>query len=90
MKPLLLALILSLSISAVAADGKSVSYKSGDETVTGLLYTPAGSGPFPATAWPFFSRLRMNDASSCCGVGAGDLRALRWRDVMRLGYARRA
>ena len=27
---------------------KSVSYKSGDETVQGLLYTPAGKGPFPA------------------------------------------
>jgi carboxymethylenebutenolidase len=48
MKPLLLALILSLSFSALAADGKSVSYKSGDDTVTGLLYTPAGKGPFPA------------------------------------------
>jgi len=48
MKPLLLALILSLSFSALAADGKSVSYKSGDDTVTGLLYTPVGKGPFPA------------------------------------------
>lgn len=48
MKPLLLALIFSLSLSALAADGKSVSYKSGDETVSGMLYTPAGKGPFPA------------------------------------------
>jgi len=48
MKPLLLSVILSLSISALAADGKSVSYKSGDETVSGILYTPAGQGPFPA------------------------------------------
>src|ERR1700716_2295308 len=48
MKPLLLSLILSLSISALAADGKSVSYKSGDETVSGMLYAPAGKGPFPA------------------------------------------
>ena len=48
MKPLLLALILFASLSAVAADGKSVSYKSGDETVSGMLYTPAGKGPFPA------------------------------------------
>src|ERR1700690_907594 len=31
-----------------AADGKSVSYKSGDETVNGTLYRPAGKGPFPA------------------------------------------
>ena len=33
--------------SALAADSKSVSYKSGDETVKGILYTPAGKGPFP-------------------------------------------
>jgi len=48
MKSLLLSLILSLSLPALAADGKSVSYKSGDETVSGMLYTPAGKGPFPA------------------------------------------
>lgn len=50
MKSLLLSLILSLSfcVSALAADGKAVSYKSGDETVSGILYTPAGRGPFPA------------------------------------------
>lgn len=48
MKTLLLTLILSLSISALAADGKPVSYKSGDDTVNGVLYTPAGKGPFPA------------------------------------------
>ena len=48
MKPLLLALILSLSFSALAADGKSISYKSGDDTVTGMFYTPVGKGPFPA------------------------------------------
>ena len=29
-------------------DGKTVSYKSGDETVSGMLYVPAGNGPFPA------------------------------------------
>ena len=33
---------------AFAAEGKPVSYKSGDETVQGILYTPAGKGPFPA------------------------------------------
>jgi len=50
MKNLLLCLILlfSLSLPALAADSKAVSYKSGDETVNGLLYTPAGKGPFPA------------------------------------------
>src|ERR1700735_2601705 len=44
---LALALILAAT-SAFAADGKPVSYKSGDETVQGVLYTPAGKGPFPA------------------------------------------
>src|SRR5258708_10928849 len=34
--------------ASFAADGKSVSYKSGDETVQAILYTPAGKGPFPA------------------------------------------
>jgi carboxymethylenebutenolidase len=47
-KTFVLALTLCLSVSALAADGKSVSYKSGDETVSGMLYTPAGKGPFPA------------------------------------------
>jgi carboxymethylenebutenolidase len=40
--------VLLLAAFALAADGKSVSYKSGDETVQALLYTPAGKGPFPA------------------------------------------
>src|ERR1700733_4183606 len=48
MKKLFLALVLFGAVSAFAADGKSVSYKSGDETVQGVLYTPAGKGPFPA------------------------------------------
>lgn len=41
----LLAVSLLVSTS-FAADGKSVSYKSGDETVQGVLYTPQGKGPF--------------------------------------------
>ena len=40
--------VLLAATSAFAADGKNVSYKSGDETVQGILYTPAGKGPFPA------------------------------------------
>jgi carboxymethylenebutenolidase len=40
--------VLLLATSAFAAEGKPVSYKSGDETVQGILYTPAGKGPFPA------------------------------------------
>jgi len=40
--------VILLAASALAADGKTVSYKSGDETVQGILYTPAGNGPFPA------------------------------------------
>jgi carboxymethylenebutenolidase len=40
--------VLVIAASAFAADGKSVSYKSGDETVQAVLYIPAGKGPFPA------------------------------------------
>lgn len=38
----------TLLSTALAATGKEVSYKSGDETVNGMLYTPTGSAPFPA------------------------------------------
>jgi len=47
MKSLLLWLAVSLSLPAFASDGKSVTYKSGDESVGGMLYTPPGRGPFP-------------------------------------------
>src|SRR5215468_7973826 len=39
--------VLALAATSFAATAKEVSYKSGDETVKGVLYTPAGSGPFP-------------------------------------------
>src|SRR6202051_5148111 len=49
MKRILPVFVLVLfACAALAADSKSVSYKSGDETVQGVLYTPAGKGPFPA------------------------------------------
>src|SRR5262249_16290436 len=48
MKSLIIALLFSLSFSAFASDGKSVNYKSPDETVSAMLYTPPGKGPFPA------------------------------------------
>ncbi len=42
-------MMLSLcAVAAFAVDSKNVSYKSGDETVQAVLYTPAGKGPFPA------------------------------------------
>ncbi len=48
-KSFLLALaILFAASTALAVEGKAVSYKSGDETVQGVLYTPSGKGPFPA------------------------------------------
>jgi carboxymethylenebutenolidase len=37
----------ALQSSSFAATGKEVSYKSGDETVNGILYMPNGRGPFP-------------------------------------------
>ena len=45
--PLALAAVL-ITTSVFAAESKAVSYKSGDETVQGVLYTPPGKGPFPA------------------------------------------
>lgn len=49
MRNLLLAIMICLiALSAFAADGKPVSYQSGDETVNGILYAPQGKGPFPA------------------------------------------
>lgn len=40
--------LLAFAASAFAADGKTVSYKSGDETVQAILYTPSGKSSFPA------------------------------------------
>lgn len=40
-------LILAFSTPSFAAESKTVNYKSGDETVSGVLYTPSGKGPFP-------------------------------------------
>lgn len=48
-KALLFALAVLLSTPVVRAENnKTVAYKSGDETVSGELYTPPGQGPFPA------------------------------------------
>ncbi len=47
-KTIILVLLLVLVCSAFAANGTPVSYKSGDDTGQGVLYTPAGKGPFPA------------------------------------------
>jgi carboxymethylenebutenolidase len=45
---LLVVATLIIASSAFSAESKTVSYKSGDETVSGVLYTPPGKGPFPA------------------------------------------
>jgi carboxymethylenebutenolidase len=42
-----LVLTLLVAFSALAATSKNVSYKSGDETVQAVIYTPEGKGPFP-------------------------------------------
>jgi len=42
-----LAAIVLLASSAFASTSKEVSYKSGEETVHAMLYTPDGKGPFP-------------------------------------------
>ncbi len=41
-------LVLVFSSASFAATKKDVSYKSGNETVNAVLYTPDGNGPFPA------------------------------------------
>jgi carboxymethylenebutenolidase len=41
-------LALFLATSSFAASSKTVSYKSGDETVQGMLYAPQGNEAFPA------------------------------------------
>ena len=48
MNILVVLLMLFIAAASFAATEKTVSYKSGDETVHGVLYTPAGKGPFPA------------------------------------------
>jgi carboxymethylenebutenolidase len=50
MRTILLAILtLVFAVNAFAAEGKQVSYKSGDETVSGILYTPANAkGKLPA------------------------------------------
>jgi carboxymethylenebutenolidase len=41
-------LLFLIAIPASAAASKDVSYKSGGDTVHGLIFTPSGKGPFPA------------------------------------------
>ena len=41
-------LVVVFALASFAAEGKNVSYQSGDETVQGMLHTPPGKGPFPA------------------------------------------
>src|ERR1700687_3201363 len=48
MKNACLMFAILFAVTAFAADGTTVSYKSGDETVQGLIFTPPGKGPFPA------------------------------------------
>jgi carboxymethylenebutenolidase len=41
-------LIVLFALGAFAAPAKNISYKSGDDNVQAVLYTPEGKGPFPA------------------------------------------
>jgi len=40
--------VAALAINSFGAEGKPVTYKSGDETVNGVLFVPQGKAPFPA------------------------------------------
>src|SRR3974377_304378 len=66
-------LICLLATTSVAADSRSVSYKSGDETVNALLYTPQGKGPFPAIVviheWWGLNDWVKEEASKLAGEG---------------------
>jgi carboxymethylenebutenolidase len=46
-KTLWIILALLVSTTSFASSAKDVSYKSGDDTVNAVLYTPKGKGPFP-------------------------------------------
>lgn len=46
-KFVLLSTLLALGLPSFAATPKEVTYKSGEDTVHALLYTPPGPGPFP-------------------------------------------
>jgi len=39
--------LLLLNIAVLAATSKDVTYKSGDDSVHGIVYAPGGKGPFP-------------------------------------------
>ena len=45
---LLFSAMLPFAVTAFAAEARNVSYKSGDETVSAVMYTPQGKGPSPA------------------------------------------
>jgi carboxymethylenebutenolidase len=65
--------LLLLSAGAFAATVSEVSYKSGDETVKALLYTPVGRGPFPAIVviheWYGLNDWVKEQASKLAGQG---------------------
>jgi carboxymethylenebutenolidase len=43
-----LSVLFLIATTSFAATSKDVSYKSGDDTVNAVLFTPKGKGPFPA------------------------------------------
>jgi carboxymethylenebutenolidase len=47
MKILSLAVLFISAVSSFAANSRTVSYKSGEDTVHAVLYAPEGPGPFP-------------------------------------------
>ena len=73
MKVLYLLMVPLLVVSSFAATSKTVSYKSGDETVQAILYTPEGKGPFPAIVviheWWGLDDWMKEQASKLAGQG---------------------
>jgi carboxymethylenebutenolidase len=44
----LASIVLVAQLSSLAATPREITYRSGGESVHGILYTPRGKGPFPA------------------------------------------
>ena len=82
----------ALLSTGFGATGKEVSYKSGDETVSGILYTPSGGGPFPGIVviheWWGLNDWVKEQASKLADQGyaalAIDLYRGRWRTIPTL------
>lgn len=70
---LVCSIVLLLTLPALAGTSKDVTYKSGDETVHAILYTPEGKGPFPGIVvvheWWGLNDWVKGEAAKLAGAG---------------------